>query len=72
MGPLLKSKVELIFYGEQPFEVILKGVANLPPHSAVFFQELAATARRAVHGDKDPLKRIYEVANAPIFTYDEG
>ena len=25
----------------------------------------------AVYGDKEPLKRIYEVANAPIFTYDE-
>ena len=26
----------------------------------------------AVYGDKDPLKRIYEVANAPIFTFDES
>ena len=25
----------------------------------------------AVYGDKDPLKRIYEVANSPIFSYDE-
>jgi signal transduction histidine kinase len=25
----------------------------------------------AVYGDKEPLKRIYEVANAPIFSYDE-
>jgi signal transduction histidine kinase len=25
----------------------------------------------AVYGDKEPLKRIYEAANAPIFTYDE-
>ena len=26
----------------------------------------------AVYGDKEPLKRIYEVANAPIFTFDES
>ena len=25
----------------------------------------------AVYGDKEPLKRIYEVANAPIFSFDE-
>src|ERR1700730_12872161 len=24
----------------------------------------------AVYGDKEPLKRIYEVANAPIFSFD--
>ena len=26
----------------------------------------------AVYGDKEPLKRIHEVANAPIFTFDES
>ena len=26
----------------------------------------------AVYGDKEPLKRIYEVANAPIFSFDES
>ena len=30
-GPLLKNKVELIFYKELPFEEILKQVASLPP-----------------------------------------
>jgi signal transduction histidine kinase len=71
LGPLLKNKVELIFYGEQPFEEILKAVAGLPPHSAIFYQQLAVDGAGAVYGDKDPLKRIYEVANAPIFSYDE-
>ncbi len=71
LGPLLKNKVELIFYGEQPFEEILEAVASLPPHSAIFYQQLAVDGAGAVYGDKDPLKRIYEVANAPIFSYDE-
>ena len=71
LGPLLANKVELIFYGEQPFEEILKAVANLPPHSAIFYQQLAVDGAGAVYGDKEPLKRIYEVANAPIFSYDE-
>src|SRR6478752_826546 len=37
LGPFLnKKKVELIFYGEQPFADILKAVAALPPHTAIF------------------------------------
>ena len=71
LGPLLKNKVELIFYNEQPFEEILKAVASLPPHTAIFFQQLAVDGAGAVYGDKEPLKRIYEVANAPIFSFDE-
>ena len=61
----------MIFYGEQPLEEILKAVASLPPHSAIFFQQLAVDGAGAVYGDKEPLKRIYEVANAPIFSFDE-
>jgi signal transduction histidine kinase len=72
LGPLLKNRVELIFYGEQPLEEILKKVASLPPHIAIFYQQLAVDGVGAVYGDKEPLKRIYQVANAPIFTYDES
>jgi signal transduction histidine kinase len=70
LGPLLKNKVELIFYNERPFKEILKEVANLPPHSAIFFQQLWVDGAGAVYGDKEPLNRIYEVANAPIFSFD--
>ena len=49
---------------------ILKDVASLPPHSAIFFQQLWTDGAGAVYGDKEPLKRIFEVANAPIFTFD--
>ena len=73
LSPLLeKTKVELIFYNDRPFEEILKEVASLPPHHAIFFQQLAVDGVGAVYGDKDPLKRIYEVANAPIFTFDDS
>jgi signal transduction histidine kinase len=71
LGPLLEDRVELIFYNERPFDEVLKEVASLPPHSAIFFQSLFVDGIGAVYGDKEPLKRIYEVANAPIFTYDE-
>ena len=72
LGPLLKNNVELIFYGEQPLEDILKAVASLPPHTAIFYQQLAVDGAGAVYGDKEPLKRIYEVANAPIFSFDQS
>jgi signal transduction histidine kinase len=70
LGPLLESRVKLIFYNEQPFEAILKAVASLPTHSAILFQQLWVDGAGAVYGDKEPLKRIYEVANAPIFSFD--
>ena len=72
LGPLLKNKVELIFYNERPFEEILKEVASLPPHSAIFYQQLWVDGAGAVYGDKEPLKRICEVANAPIFSFDQS
>ena len=70
LGPLLQNKVELIFYNERPFGAILKEVASLPPHSAIFYEQLAVDGAGVSYGDKDPLKRISEVANAPIFSYD--
>ena len=44
----------------------------MPPHSAIFYQQLNVDGAGAVYGDKEPLKRIYAVANAPIFTFDES
>src|SRR6185369_9048702 len=71
LGPLLANRVELIFYNERPFEAILEEVASLPPHSAIFYEQLAVDGEGAIYGDKEPLKRISEVANAPIFSLDE-
>ena len=72
LGPMLANKVELIFYNERPFEETVGEVAKLPPQSAIFYQQLLVDSAGAVYGDKEPLKRIYEVANAPIFSFDES
>jgi signal transduction histidine kinase len=73
VGPVLKkNNVELIFYVEQPLADILKAVATLPPHTALFYQQLTVDGAGAVYGDKEPLKRLYEVANAPIFSFDQS
>jgi signal transduction histidine kinase len=71
LGPLLANRVKLIFYNERPFEAILKEVASLPPHSAIYYEQLTVDGAGTVYGDKEPLKRIAEVANAPIFALDE-
>jgi len=71
LGPLLKNKVELTFYGQQPLAEILEKVASLPPRTAIFYQQLSVDGAGAVYGDKEPLRRIADVANAPIFSFDE-
>ena len=71
LAPLLANRVELIFSSEWPLDTVLKKVASLPPYSAIFYQQLAVDGAGAVYGDKEPLKRIYDVANAPIFSFDE-
>jgi signal transduction histidine kinase/ABC-type uncharacterized transport system substrate-binding protein len=66
------NKVELIFYNKWTFEAILREIARLPPHTAIFYQQMVMDVAGAVYGDKEPLKHVYEVANAPIFSFDES
>jgi hypothetical protein len=47
--PRLPNKVELIFYNKLPFEEILKQVASLPPHSAIFYQQVAVDGAGVVY-----------------------
>jgi signal transduction histidine kinase len=72
LGPLLENKVELLSYGERSFAETLKAVASLPPHSAILFMQLNVDGTGAIYGDKEPLKSISKVAEAPIFTFDES
>jgi signal transduction histidine kinase len=72
LGPVLEKKADLRLYGERSFADTLKAVASLPSHSAILFVQLNVDGTGAVYGDKEPLKRISESANAPIFTFDES
>ena len=71
LKPVIGDNVELRFYNAQSFGNILGELAKLPPDSAIFFQQLMVDGAGAVYGDKEPLKRISGIANAPIFTFDE-
>lgn len=72
LKPLLQDRVELRFYNEQPFAQMLAALADLPPDSVIFFQQMMIDGAGAVYGDKEPLKRIFNIANAPIFTFDKS
>jgi signal transduction histidine kinase len=71
MQPLLGDKVQLLFFNERPFAETLERVSTLPPQSAIFYQQMMVDGVGAVYGDKEPLRRIAKVANAPIFTFDD-
>ena len=68
----LKGRVELLFLNELSFEDILKRVATLPPNSAIFWSQPQVDAIGAVHEGEAALKRLYQNADAPIFSYDDS
>src|SRR5262245_37299663 len=59
------------WYNELSFEEILKRAAALPPQSAIFWHLMNADAAGVVHEDDKALKRLYAVANAPIFSHND-
>lgn len=68
----LKNRVTIVFYNELSFEDILKQVASLPPHSAIFWTQPQVDAAGAVHEGERALNTLYSVANAPIFSHDDA
>ena len=61
-----------VWYNELSFEEILKRAAALPPQSAIFWHLMNVDAAGVVHEDDKALKRLYAVANAPIFSYNDA
>jgi signal transduction histidine kinase len=68
----LKDRMELLFLNDRSFEAILKRVATLPPNSAIFWSQPQVDAIGAVHEGETELNRLYQNANAPIFSYDDS
>jgi signal transduction histidine kinase len=66
-----KDRVAFVSYPDLSFEEILKRASKLPPHSAIFWQVMSLDAAGVVHEGDKPFQRLAEVANAPIFTYQE-
>ena len=67
----LADRIELKWYNELSLEGILKDVANLPPHSAIYWGLMNVDATGVVYETSAVLKQLSSSANAPIFTYDD-
>ena len=68
----LTNRVKLRWYNDLPFEDVLKDVASLPPHSAIFSILMNVDAAGVVHETGNALNKVASRANAPIFSYDDS
>jgi signal transduction histidine kinase/ABC-type uncharacterized transport system substrate-binding protein len=68
----LEKQVEFIWYDDLSFEDILKKTAALPPDSAIFWHLMNVDAAGVAYEGDSALRQLYAVANAPIFSYDDG
>ncbi len=68
----IEGRIEIIWYSDRSFEQILKHAANLPPNAAIFWQMMNVDAAGVVHEGDSALRRLHEVANVPIFSYQEA
>jgi hypothetical protein len=68
----LSSRIRFSWTDHSSFDDFLKQAAALPPHSAIFWELMIVDAAGVVHEGGTPLARLHEVANAPIFSYDES
>jgi len=66
------DRLSFIWYSDRSFADILKHAAALPPHSAIFWHLMNVDAAGVVHEGDTGLPRLYAVANAPIFTFDDS
>jgi signal transduction histidine kinase len=68
----LSNRVRFSWTDHLSFDKLLKQVAALPPHSAIFWGQMAVDAAGVVHEGGMALAKLHAVTNAPIFSYDES
>jgi C4-dicarboxylate-specific signal transduction histidine kinase len=68
----LEHRVEIRWYDKSSFEDMLKQIAALPPHSAIFWFQMIVDGAGVAHEGDRALTRLYAAANAPIFTTDQA
>ena len=68
----LESRVDIRWYDNLSFQDILKQTANLPPHSAIFWNTMVVDAAGVAYEGDRALTTLYATANAPIFTHDDS
>ena len=69
---LFNGRLEFIWYDGLAFDAILKNCASLPPDTAIFWHLMNVDAAGVAYEGDRALQALFEVANAPIFSYDDG
>ena len=65
------SRVSFRWLNDLTFEEILQHAAMLPPRSAILFINLLRDATGVGYSDHEVITKLHDVANAPIFTFDD-
>jgi signal transduction histidine kinase len=68
----LEGRIKLRHTNDLSFEELLRSAATLPPHSAIFWHALVVDGAGFGHEGDTSLARVHEVANAPMFSYDDS
>ncbi len=67
-----RGRLTLLWSDDRPFETVLKEAAALPANTAIFWHLMNVDAAGVSYEGDTGLKKLYAVANAPIFSYDDG
>ena len=67
-----ENQVRFLWFDGTPYETILKQAASLPQGTAIFWHLMNVDAAGVVYEGDMGLRRLYAVANAPIFSYDDS
>jgi signal transduction histidine kinase len=67
-----EDRVRFLWFEKASYEAILKEAASLPRGSAIFWHLMNVDAAGVVYEGDSGLKQLHAVANAPIFSYDDG
>lgn len=67
-----EGKVEFLWHDGMSFDAILQVCAELPPETAIFWHLMNVDATGVAYEGDRALQSLYKVANAPIFSYDDG
>ena len=61
------NRLRFVWFNELSFSELLKQSASLPPHSAIFYVDMALDAKGIPLTDRRTLPELHAVASAPIF-----
>jgi signal transduction histidine kinase len=67
-----EGRLTLLWSAGMPFTTVLKNAAALPANTAIFWHLMNVDAAGVAHEGDTGLRELYAVANAPIFSYDDG